>query len=156
MWIRDYRERHRLTVSGLARKVLFLSTRRPGGNPVHAERIIANLERDPDFRTVPGIADLIAEACDATPRQRDTLVLNKYRGTWRPGRKHVVRQKTRWHGVAAIDREGRRVCEYPNTLSAARDHNVSSDYVRERCQRTTREELEFNKLDVTFRWIEEV
>ena len=86
MWLTEFREANGLSLEALGKAV-----RRAGAKldpPVKvSDTLLERLEIEPKFRTVPKIADLIAEVCGATAEQRDALVLEHYKGTWKPKRK---------------------------------------------------------------------
>lgn len=151
MWIEDYRKAHGMTVGDLAEKVLKLSRKRPGGREAHVGPIIARLEGVEGFVTVPGLADLIAEACEATPEQRDTLVLEKYR---RNREKKTARSSYNRKPVAVIDKAGNVVETFPSGTAAGLTYGVSVDYVCKRA-RGLGGDSEFGMLDVTFRYTDE-
>lgn len=83
MWLSDFRKQF-----GLELETLGYYIRQEGGKrnpPLRvSDELLYKLERLKGFRTVPKLADLIAEACGATAEQRDQLVLEQYRGTWKP------------------------------------------------------------------------
>lgn len=86
MFITDFRRAHDLTVEELGFYIRQLGARQDPPLRV-SDILLENLERKRDYVTVPVLANLIAEACRATPAQRDTIVLEKYRGTWTPSGK---------------------------------------------------------------------
>lgn len=95
MWITDYREQYGLTLEQLGGLIRRAGRRKDPELSV-SDTLLYMLETDPKCRTVPKLADLIAEVCGATARQRDALVLPKYRGTWKPTRvKAEMERQTR-------------------------------------------------------------
>ena len=89
MWITDFREAHGLTLEELGRAIRYLGGKKHPPMRV-SDILLENLETKKNYRTVPALADLIAEACGATAQQRDELVLEQYRGTWTPTGKGAV------------------------------------------------------------------
>ena len=83
MWLTDFREAHGLSVAQLGAVI-----RRAGARmdpPLRvSDVLLENLETRKGYRTVPKLANLIAEVCGATAKQRDALVLKKHRGKWAP------------------------------------------------------------------------
>lgn len=86
MWITDFRERFGISLEQLGAQIRKLGAKQDPPLRV-SDVLLERLETEPNFRTVPALADLIAEACGATAKQRDALVLEKYRGTWKPPRR---------------------------------------------------------------------
>lgn len=83
MWLTEFRNAYGLTLEQLGRMIRRYGARQ--NPPLRVSDILLErLENEPQFRTVPKLADLIAEACGATASQRDALVLKRHRGTWKP------------------------------------------------------------------------
>ena len=85
MWITDYRQRYGLTLEQLAGMIRRAGARKDPELWI-SDQLLYMLETREGFKTVPKLADLIAEACGATAKQRDALVLEQYRGKWKPTR----------------------------------------------------------------------
>lgn len=83
MWITEYRQRYGLTLEQLAGMIRRAGARKDPELWI-SDQLLYMLETREGFKTVPKLADLIAEACGATAKQRDELVLEQYRGTWKP------------------------------------------------------------------------
>lgn len=84
MWIEEFRERHGLDRWEFARRVRVLGAMKRPGRPIGcSEKLVYYLEMMKAPRTHPTIANLIAEACGATPEERDMIVDPKWRGTWK-------------------------------------------------------------------------
>lgn len=89
MWITDFREAHGLTLEELGRAIRYQGRKKDPPMRV-SDILLENLETRKNYRTVPALADLIAETCGATAQQRDELVLEQYRGTWKPTGKDAI------------------------------------------------------------------
>ena len=165
MWIEDFRRAHGLTLEDLGAYIRRLGGKRHPPIKV-SDTLLERLEGEPKFRTVPAIADLIAEACGATAEQRDKLVLEKHRGTWKPkpGRKPAVKAAEseepemeddgKSRPVVAVDRAGFVVFRFVSVKNAAGRCGVSPKAVYERCLRRLVNN-EFSKLGFSFRYAEE-
>jgi len=183
MWITEFRARYGLELEQLGTQIRRLGAKQDPPLRV-SDILLYRLENDPKFRTVPKLADLIAEACGATAKQRDALVLEKYRGTWKPPRqrKAVARvpyekpsavappKKSRCsakgltHGpnnpfpgaraVVKIDRKGETVARYVSCNRAALQNSLREDQVSSRCHRRGKSD-EFRLMGFTFRFAEE-
>ena len=167
MWIEDFRRAHGLTLEDLGAYIRRLGGKRHPPIKV-SDTLLERLEGEPKFRTVPAIADLIAEACGATAQQRDRLVLEKDLGTWkpRPGRKPTPKPKApveeepepkndgHHHPVVAVDRAGFAVMRFAGVKNAAARCGVSHKMVYSRCLRQLGRD-EFRALGFTFRYAEE-
>lgn len=90
MWITDFRQAHGLTLEELGRAIRYVGRKKDPELRV-SDVLLENLETKPGYKTVPKLADLIAETCGATAAQRDELVLEQYRGTWKPKRRSPVK-----------------------------------------------------------------
>lgn len=169
MWLEDFRRAHGLTLEELGAYIRRLGRKKHPEITV-SDTLLERLEGEPKFRTVPAIADLIAEACGATAEQRDQLVLEKHKGTWKPkpGRKPQVKagatreaveeEEEPWrinngtsHPVVAVDREGFAVRRYEGVQSAATHCGTSPHAVYSRCLRQMGRG-EFRMLGFTFRY----
>lgn len=169
MWLEDFRRAHGLTLEDLGAHIRRLGKKRHPPITV-SDTLLDRLEADPKFRTVPAIADLIAEACGATAEQRDQLVLEKHRGTWKPkpGRKPTPkaaatreeeeeperRNDGHCHPVVAVDRAGFAVRRFTGVNNAAARCGTSHHAVYSRCLRQIGRD-EFRLLGITFRYAEE-
>lgn len=133
-----------------------------------SDTLIENLELVRGYKTVPALADLIADACQATAAQRDELVLEKYRGTYRPRPVKLTPQPEKAAPapvetlppareripVVVIDREGNVVGEYPSMEEAAFDCGIDRGSVVSRVKGRVKND-EFAYLGVSFRNLEE-
>lgn len=168
MWLEDFRRAHGLTLEELGAYIRRLGRKKHPEITV-SDILLERLEGEPKFRTVPAIADLIAEACGATAQQRDRLVLEKDRGTWKPkpGRKPTPKPKAapveeepepkndgHHHPVVAVDRAGFAVMRFAGVKNAAARCGVSHKMVYSRCLRQLGRD-EFRALGFTFRYAEE-
>ena len=167
MWLEDFRRAHGLTLEELGAHIRRQGKKRHPPITV-SDTLLERLEGEPKFRTVPAIADLIAEACGATAEQRDRLVLEKHRGTWKPkpGRKPALKLKApveeepemendgTSRPVVAVDRAGFVVFRFVSVKNAAARCGTSPHAVYERCLRRLVNN-EFSKLGFTFRYAEE-
>ena len=178
MWITEYREKYGLTLARLG-EMIRRAGRRKNPELWVSDILLERLETERNFRTVPKLADLIAEACGATARQRDALVLEKYRGTWKPTRAkpEIERRRnqppepkpTRAQGpeaagarippagsraVVKIDRNGEELGRFRSCSTAGADCGIGDRLVAERCHRRYRFD-EFKSLGYTFRFAED-
>lgn len=82
-WLTAFRRAHGLSVEQLGAAIRRLGAQRTP--EIGCSNLLLDmLECVKGFRTVPAIANLIAEACGATAAQRDALTLPKHAGTWTP------------------------------------------------------------------------
>lgn len=180
MWITEYRERHGLTLEQLGAMIRRAGRRKEPELRV-SDILLERLETEPNFRTVPRLADLIAEACGATARQRDKLVLEQYRGTWKPTRimpeierkrnqipapapapgpeqrpEAVVdrRPPANSRAVVKINRQGVELERYRSCGYAGDLCGFGEKLVAARCHRRYRFD-EFNTFGYTFRFADE-
>jgi len=179
MWITEYREEYGLELEQLGAMIRRAGRRKEPELWV-SDTLLYRLETDPNFRTVPKLADLIAEACGATAKQRDALVLEKYRGTWKPTRakpeierhpraaprpvqKPRPEQRPMVIGarpipgareVVKLNRKGEEVARYRSCGYAGVMCGVSEKLVTARCHRRYRYD-EFRTFGFTFRFAEE-
>lgn len=183
MWLTDYRAQYGLTLEQLG-SMIRRTGRRKDPELWVSDLLIYRLESDPKFRTVPKLADLIAEVCGANVQQRDAMVLERYRGTWKPPRRRKAvkpvpydkpatidpPEKTRCsakgliHGpnnpfpgaraVVKIDRKGDVVARYASCNRAALQNSLREDQISSRCHRKGKTD-EFRLTGFTFRFAEE-
>ena len=161
MWLTEYRERNGLELYELGRMVRRLGARMLPPLTV-SDTLLYRLEIDRNFRTVPKLANLIAEACGATAKQRDELVLAEYRGTWAPPKRParlpaptpppVNRNAPRV--TLAIDRAGNIVGRFNSTSEAAVRCGIAQTSVCDRCNRKYTAH-EFRLLGITFRYADQ-
>lgn len=137
-----------------------------------SESLIWLLENERNAITHPMIANDIADYTGATIAQRDSIVHEKHKGTWRPDPKKRRRNKKaaksetkpdtkpaamcndgRFKGreVYAIDKDGEIVGRYISVSDAARQNAMETSTVYARCQETLVEN-EFLANDITFRF----
>lgn len=183
MWLTDYRAQYGLTQEQLGGMIRQAGRRRDPELRV-SDILLYRLETDPKFRTVPKLADLIAETCGANAQQRDELVLEQYRGTWKPPRRRKPKAgipyakpsaitppkgprcsaKGLIHGpnnpfpgaraVVKIDRKGAVVARYASCNRAAMQNSLREDQISSRCHRKGKTD-EFRLMGFTFRFAEE-
>ena len=172
MWITEFRERFGIGLEQLGMQIRRLGAKRNPPLRV-SDTLLEQLERDPRFKTVPALADLIAEACAATAAQRDELVLKEYRGTWKPPKRNkpaVVAGRPikaakpseagrppangAARGVVKVDRYGAEVGRYRGCGAAARENLIEPRQVTARCHREYRTD-EFKAHGYTFRFADE-
>ena len=177
MWITDFREKYGLTLEQLGAAIRRVGAKKHPPARV-SDILLENLETKRGYKTVPGLADLIAETCGATPAQRDELVLKQYRGTWkgtgkpklaerRPapmaplppqgGKKPAVKKK--YHDghnrqVLAIDRNGNVVHRYASLQNAWGLTGINPSTIRKRCYGDIKGD-EFRIYGFTFRYADE-
>ena len=170
MWITEFRQARGMTLEELGGVIRYYGKRRKPALRV-SDTLLEWLEGVPGYRTVPALADLIAEVCGATPQQRDELVLEKYRGTWRgtgtpleppakqarAARKRAVRLT--WRGepvkaVVAIDRGGNILARYPNVTNLSAHSGLHTTSIRRRCDGKTAGN-EFLRYGLTYRYQDE-
>lgn len=170
MWITDFREAHGLSVAQLGAVI-----RRAGARmdpPLRvSDVLLENLEMRKGYRTVPKLANLIAEVCGATAKQRDALVLKKHRGKWepKPGATWTPLEPEKpkppeppkepaskaWsRPVVCLDREGKVLRRYPSIQAAAELSGGNKDSVARRTLRNYKGD-EFALMGCTFRLEEE-
>lgn len=183
MWITDFRAQFGLTIPQLGAAI-----RRHGARqepPLRVSDILLErLETDPNFRTVPKLADLIAEACGASAKQRDALVLPQYRGKGknrRAGRGPLPamvkkeaptpkptapaeapqpkppaprREFNRARQVVKVNAQGEELRRYGSCNAAARNNPFTECQVTRRCHRRC-ETDEFRQAGYTFRFAAE-
>lgn len=181
MWLTDFRAQHGLDLGTLGYCIRVEGLRRNPPLRV-SDQLLYMLERLEGFRTVPKLADLIAEVCGATAGQRDALVLERYRGTWTPkegagtspvfsrimqalpgksalptgGRqeRHATAAEGRRKPVLCIDRLGDVLARYVSIENAAAMTGLSRDAIADRVNRKITVN-EFQLCGTTFRFEEE-
>lgn len=178
MWITEFREQFGLDLEQLGAQIRRVGARKDPPLRV-SDILLYRLETDPKFRTVPALADLIAEACGATAQQRDALVLPKHRGTWKPPRRReTVRPRAAAapapppeppkvpqkpytkpalkvaHVVVRLNREGEELGRYASVSRAALDSLATTDQIISRCMRRYTLD-EFKAYGYTYRYAEE-
>ena len=133
--------------------------------------LLENLEMRKGYRTVPKLANLIAEVCGATAKQRDALVLKKYRGKWapKPGATWTPPEPEKpklpeppkepaakaWsRPVVCLNRAGDVMRRFPSIQAAAELMGTSKDNVARRVMHRFKAD-EFGLLGYTFRLEEE-
>lgn len=181
MWLTDYRAQYGLTLEQLG-SMIRRAGRRKDPELWCSDLLLYRLETDPKFRTVPKLADLIAEVCGATAQQRDELVLERYRGKWKPPRRRKQvkaapyekpkavepPKKTRCpaefvpqkpalkvaHEVVRLNRDGQELGRYASVSRASLNSLATSDQIISRCARRYTLD-EFKAFGYTFRYAEE-
>lgn len=81
MWITEYRKKLGMNTLEFAHAVSMLGAREHPSVRC-SEPLLILLENRKGAVTHPRIANLLARACGATPKQRDMIVNAKHRGTW--------------------------------------------------------------------------
>lgn len=153
-WIRDFRRSMGLSREGFARAVTYQLGGRGGDALTVTGALIGILEDRNEAVTHPRLADLIAAACGATRKQRDSIVHKKHRGTWPgvdgPRLLRDTRPRTRYptvpstsnnrdryahnnKAVVVLDRMGNEVKRFDSGKAAAAFVGVSSATVYSRC-----------------------
>lgn len=111
-------------------------------------------------KTLPVFADRVARCTRATAEQRDSIVLEKHRGTWQPGKKSAKqpaekekkRESAFVKGVVALDKLGNEIGRFRSVREAAERLETSTSVVSSRCLRQIKKvRNEFNALGMTFR-----
>lgn len=170
VWITEFRARHGLELEALGGMIRRVGARMNPPLRV-SDELLYRLESQKNFRTVPKLANLIAEVCGATAGQRDALVLKKYRGAWapKPGAafaapasekpKAPAPEKApaatlRRKAVVCVDRAGNVLRSFPSIQAAAELMGVTKDGVALRVGRKAIDD-EFKTWGVTFRLAEE-
>lgn len=162
MWIRDYRERMGLELDDLAKVVnLYRRYEKQTINGVVSDKLIHILEVCDDTVTQPVLADAIAAVCGATREQRDSIVDERYRGTWDPesvcnanvqkalvkvtgvfqdadeslpqDEKHNLLSYCKKRPVVKLDCMGNTIQSYDSISAAAKENGLNEKYVRRRC-----------------------
>ena len=166
MWITDFREAHGLSVAQLGAVIRKAGARMDPPLRV-SDVLLENLEMRRGYRTVPKLANLIAEVCGATAQQRDALVLKKHRGKWvpKPGATWTPPEPEKpkpptppkeptskaWsRPVVCLDRVGNVMRRFPSIQAAAELMGTSKDNVARRVMRRFASD-EFGLLGYTFR-----
>ena len=176
MWIGDYMAREGIESVELAARVREYGKmqRVPLVGRVSMGLIdTLNMKRGNGY-THPRFADAIAAVCGATCAQRDMIVSEQHRGTWRmtdAARERAqeaerrARRVSPWRdmpikkpgkvtpdtgrAVVMVDKGGHVVKRYPSVISAAQFNGLDRNTVREKCQE--RRKFEFFR-GVTFRY----
>lgn len=171
MWLTDFREKYGLDLNDLG--VLIRRAGRRKAPPLTvSDGLLHRLEVDANFRTVPKLANLIAETCGATAAQRDALVLKAYRGTWKPTPrkrgapppaldlltpalpKIPALPGSGARPVVAVDRVGRAFKRFSSVKNAVYSLNISQEVISRRCHRMVMGD-EFKLLGFTLRFADE-
>ena len=175
MWLNEFRARFGIELDQLGAQIRRIGARMDPPLRV-SDELLYRLETIKGFKTVPKLADLIAEACGATALQRDELVLEQFRGTWKPrGRRKVAvvapapqpkpkppapvaprtgRAIPDARTVVKVDRTGRELARYRSCNYAAVQNCVTENQVTRRCHRAYSTD-EFKHMGYTFRFAAE-
>ena len=178
MWIEEFREQHGLDLEEFARRVRILGARKRKSRPIDcSDNLIYILERHKGAVTHPNIANVIAEACGATARQRDMIVAARHRGTWAGNGRAMAllvdvrvgmpaKPKNTATGIkltgpkipngkdiVKIDRNGKILAKYSSLGQAALNNNQSMSMVEQRVNRKTKNE--FGMFGFSYRRAEE-
>lgn len=171
MWLTDFRAQFGLELETLGYYI------RKEGLKSHpplrvSDELLYMLENFGNFRTVPKLADLIAEVCGATAEQRDQLVLEKHRGTWKPkegagkpwlkaavtpkgsNTKGPARAETDARAVVKVNRYATELARYRTGHDAAVQNCVTENQVTRRCHHRYQSD-EFKLAGYTFRFARE-
>lgn len=175
MWIEEYRKKHGMTLEVFGKMVRWMGEKRKEGWKMRvSDQLIYILETRPKAVTHPNIADLLAEACGATPRQRDMIVAAKHRGTWRGTRRpdaakllgtlekpkpaerayEKVVRAYKGRRVVKLNRQGRVVERFDGVASAAIHDGVDKSIIANRCHRLLKGD-EFKLNGHTYRFEDE-
>ena len=170
-WIREFRARYGLTLGDLGRYVRRLGDKRRPGWPMRCSGVtLERLESIPGYVTHPSIADLIADAVGATASQRDAIVAEGHRGTYRPRHVKMRRPEPAPSAVRApeyqasikaaivkVDRGGEIVERYESVQMAADMNGIDESCVYKRCLRRIAREFHFMGVSTgtTFRYADE-
>lgn len=107
MWITEFREANGMSLQDFGAIMRHRCRRAKLAGRI-SDGLIERLETEKGFVTHPHFANLIAEACGATARQRDAIVPEKYRGKWKPGGKIAtageVKRENPWRALPAVPR----------------------------------------------------
>ena len=152
-WIQHYRENVGMSRTQFAKAITYQMGGSGNGALTVSGALIGILEDMNGAVTHPRLADLIARACGATPRQRDKIVAKKHRGTW-PGVDGPQLVRNVWtagkpvvpstsdnrdryahnnKAVVVLDRMGNEVKRFDSGKAAAAFMGVSSATVYSRC-----------------------
>ena len=169
VWLTDFREAHGLSVAELGAVIRRVGARMDPPLRV-SDVLLENLEMRKGYRTVPKLANLIAEVCGATAKQRDALVLKKHRGKWtpKPGATWMPPEPEKpkppeppkesakaWcRPVVCLNRAGNAMRRFPSIQAAAELMGTSKDNVARRVMHRFKAD-EFGLLGYTFRLEEE-
>ena len=177
MWITDFRQQFGLELETLGYYIRQEGRKRNPPLRV-SDELLYLLENFGNFRTVPKLADLIAEVCGATAEQRDQLVLEQYRGTWKPkagkgkgndlfrhgfavppshkgeGKKGMTAAEARRKPVVCVDRLGDVIKRYDSIENAAAMTGLSREAISDRVNRKITAN-EYQLCGLTFRFAEE-
>lgn len=111
-------------------------------------------------KTLPVFADRVAYHTGATAEQRDSIVLERHRGTWTPGqkpgsipvKKEPKAKPENVKAVVALDKLGKEIARFSSVRDAAERLETSTSVVSSRCLRQIKKvRNEFNALGMTFR-----
>lgn len=164
MWIEDYRKQYGLELDDMARRVNVAGRKLvPPLEGTVTDMLIHILEVSKVPRTHPRIADAIAMACKATAEQRDSIVDEKHRGTWKPQENDYsiavvpepVRDKSDYkfgspRPVVQIDSHGYIIKRFCSIKSAAAYCGMNKDTITARCKHEISNE--FAKNGSSFRY----
>ena len=166
MWIEDYRKQYGLEVDDMARRVNLAGRKMvPPLEGTVTDTLIHILEISKVPRTHPRIADAIAMACKATPEQRDSIVAEKHRGTWKPSDDDynldsvpTTRTEPDYRfgtprPVVQIDNHGYIIRRFSSIRAATAYTGVSKDAITARCKHESANELA--RVSYTFRYADE-
>lgn len=176
MWLTEFREQWGLSIELLGTLIRRYAARRDPKLRV-SDTLLERLETEANFRTVPKLADLIAQACGATAAQRDEMVLERFRG--RPyqskakaGEPPVIALLNQARGgstrigppkpapephtrpVVMIDKDGNELLRYRSIVSAVEDTGICKEAILSRINRTKQMD-EFEGYGASFRLAEE-
>lgn len=175
MWITDFRQQFGLELETLGYYIRQEGRKRNPPLRV-SDELLYKLEHLQGFRTVPALANLIAEVCGATAKQRDALVLEQYRGQWKPkkgakagnamaalapplqkpreGKKGPTAAEARRKPVVCVDRLGDVIKRYDSIENAAAMTGLSREAISDRVNRRITAN-EYQLCGLTFRFAEE-
>ena len=162
-WLKKYRMDNRLSREQLAAKIRKPARPNKPETGIGCSAVLIEILESGDPKrgiTHPEIANRIAEVTGATAEQRDSIVLEKHRGTWQPGKKSAKqpaekekkRESAFVKGVVALDKLGNEIGRFRSVREAAERLETSTSVVSSRCLRQIKKvRNEFNALGMTFR-----
>ena len=165
MWIEEYRKKYGLEVDDMARRVNLAGRKLvPPLEGTVTDTLIHILEISKVPRTHPRIADAIAMACKATPEQRDSIVDEKHRGTWKPTENDYnlesaakIRTEPDYRignprPVVQVDCNGYIIKRFSSVKAASVYTGMGKDAITIRCKHESLNEM---RLNYTFRYADE-
>ena len=155
MWITDYRAANNLELRELQQKVNdYLHYRFPDRYFYISAKLIHILEYSSHPKTHPLIATIIADVCQATPEQFDMIVMEQYQGIYKPmltlealealtakAKPATSPLPVNCRAVVKLDNGGYIIAKYHSVEQAAKDADMPSATIRNRCKRKVASEF---------------